>query len=78
MTGPPGRSVASPGPSRSPWPGGSGRLLTRVRFANRCVDMAHAHGSSFGLALDRGDTIFVGVFGAACAMAIIGGMQRFP
>jgi hypothetical protein len=25
-----------------------------------------------------GDLIFVAVFGAACAMAIIGGMQRFP
>jgi hypothetical protein len=31
-----------------------------------------------GLALGRGDLIFVAVFGAACAMAIIGGMQRFP
>jgi hypothetical protein len=35
-------------------------------------------GLSFGLALDRGDLIFVVVFGAACAMAIVGGMQRFP
>jgi hypothetical protein len=32
----------------------------------------------FGLALARGDVIFVTVFGAASAMAIIGGMQRFP
>jgi len=31
-----------------------------------------------GLALGRGDLIFVAVFGAACAMTIIGGMQRFP
>jgi hypothetical protein len=31
-----------------------------------------------GLALGRGDLIFVAVFGAAYAMAIIGGMQRFP
>jgi hypothetical protein len=35
-------------------------------------------GLGFGLALDRGDLIFVTVFGAACGMAIIGGMQRFP
>jgi hypothetical protein len=35
-------------------------------------------GAGFGLALDRGDAIFVTVFGAACTMAIIGGMQRFP
>jgi hypothetical protein len=35
-------------------------------------------GLGFGLALGRGDLIFVAVFGAACAMAIIGGMQRFP
>ena len=35
-------------------------------------------GLGFGLALGRGDVIFVGVFGAACAMAIIGGTQRFP
>jgi hypothetical protein len=35
-------------------------------------------GLGFGLALDRGDLIFVAVFGAACGMAIIGGMQRFP
>jgi hypothetical protein len=34
-------------------------------------------GLGFGLALDRGDLIFVAVFGAACAMATIGGMQRF-
>jgi hypothetical protein len=35
-------------------------------------------GLGFGLALDRGDLIFVAVFGAACAMLVIGGMQRFP
>ena len=35
-------------------------------------------GLGFGLAFARGDVIFVGVFGAACAMAIIGGTQRFP
>jgi hypothetical protein len=35
-------------------------------------------GLGFGLALDRGDLIFVAVFGAACGMAIVGGMQRFP
>jgi hypothetical protein len=35
-------------------------------------------GLGFGLALDRGDLIFVAVFGAACGMALIGGMQRFP
>lgn len=35
-------------------------------------------GLGFGLALGRGDLIFVAVFGAACAMAIIGGMQHEP
>ena len=35
-------------------------------------------GLGFGLALGRGDLIFVTVFGAACTMAIIGAMQRFP
>jgi hypothetical protein len=35
-------------------------------------------GLGFGLALDRGDVIFVAVFGAASTIAIIGGMQRFP
>jgi hypothetical protein len=35
-------------------------------------------GLGFGLALARGDVIFVAVFGAASAMAIVGGMQRFP
>ena len=64
------------------------RTPTRsIRKRKQCVDMALRWelialsllaGIGFGLALDRGDTIFVGVFGAACAMAIIGGMQRFP
>jgi hypothetical protein len=35
-------------------------------------------GLGFGLALDHGDLFFVAVFGAACGMAIIGGIQRFP
>jgi hypothetical protein len=79
--------VASPGPSRSPWPGGSRRLLTRVQFANsvhmaprswELIALSLLAGLGFGLALDRGDLIFVAVFGAACGMAIIGGMQRFP
>ena len=80
--------VACPGPSRSPWPGGSGRFTSPLSIHRQCVDMAPRSwelialsllaGLGFGLALDRGDTIFVGVFGAACAMAIIGGMQRFP
>jgi hypothetical protein len=35
-------------------------------------------GLGLGLAVDRGDLIFVAVFGAACGMTIIGGMQRFP
>jgi hypothetical protein len=35
-------------------------------------------GLGLGLALGRGDLIFVAVFGAACAMATIGGLQRFP
>jgi hypothetical protein len=79
--------VASPGPSRSPWPGGSRRLLTRVQFANsvqmaprswELIALSLLAGLGFGLALARGDLIFVAVFGAACAMATIGGMQRFP
>src|SRR5262245_50932730 len=35
-------------------------------------------GLGLGLALDRGDLIFVAVFGAVGGMAIIGGMQHFP
>jgi hypothetical protein len=79
--------VASPGPSRSPWPGGSRSLLTRVQFANsvhmaprswELIALSLLAGLGFGLALDRGDLIFVAVFGAACGMAILGGMQRFP
>jgi len=67
--------------------GGSGRLLLHSIFANR-VDMAPGlrelialsllAGLGCGLALGRGDLIFVTVFGAACTMAIIGAMQRFP
>ena len=65
-----------------------GALTYPRSIRKQCVDMAPRSwelialsllaGIGFGLALDRGDTIFVGVFGAACAMAIIGGMQRFP
>jgi hypothetical protein len=66
---------------------GSGRLLTRVQFANsvhmaprfgELIALSLLAGLGFGLALDRGDLIFVAVFGAVCGMAIIGGMQRFP
>jgi hypothetical protein len=35
-------------------------------------------GLGFGLALDHGDLFFVAVFGAACGMAVIGGIRRFP
>jgi hypothetical protein len=35
-------------------------------------------GLDFGLALARGDLIFVAVFGVVSAMTIIGGMRRFP
>ena len=79
--------VASPGPSRSPWRGAAGRLLTRVQFANsmhmaprswELIALSLLAGLGFGLALDRGDLIFIAVFGAACGMAIVAGMQRFP
>jgi hypothetical protein len=76
-----------PGPSRFPWPGGPGRLLTRVQFANsmhmaprswELIALSLLAGLGFGLALDHGDLFFVAVFGAACGMAIAGGIQRFP
>jgi hypothetical protein len=35
-------------------------------------------GLGLGLAFARGDPILIAVFGAASAMAIIGGMRRFP
>ena len=35
-------------------------------------------GLGLNIALDRGDLIFVAVFGAVGGMAIIGGMQHFP
>jgi hypothetical protein len=66
----------------SPWPGGSRRLLTRVQFANsvhmaprswELIALSLLAGLGFGLAVDRGDLIFVAVFGAACGMAIVGG-----
>ena len=74
-------------PVALPMPGGSRRLLTRVQFANsvqmaprswELIALSLLAGLGFGLTLARGDLIFVAVFGAACAMAIIGGMQRFP
>jgi hypothetical protein len=78
--------VASPDPSIRQRRVGALTYPRSIR--KQCVDMAPRSwelialsllaGIGFGLALDRGDTIFVGVFGAACAMAIIGGMQRFP
>ena len=65
----------------------AGALTYPRSIRKQCVDMAPRSwelialsllaGIGFGLALDRGDAIFVAVFGAACAMAIIGGMQRF-
>jgi hypothetical protein len=91
MTGRPvtGRKavMASPVLPCASRPGGPGRLLTRVQFANsmhmaprswELIALSLLAGLGFGLALDRGDLIFVAVFGAACGMAIIGGMQRFP
>jgi len=79
--------AASFSQSASPAFGWRGAYLTRVQFANS-VDMAPGlrelialsllAGLGCGLAFARGDVIFVGVFGAACAMAIIGGTQRFP
>jgi hypothetical protein len=58
-------------------PGGSGRLLTRVQFANS-VDMVPGSrelivlsllaGLGCGLALIHGDLLFVAVFGGAIAM----------
>jgi hypothetical protein len=66
----------------------SGRLFTCFQFANsvhmapprswELIALSLLAGLGFGLALDRGDLIFVAVFGAACGMAIVGGMQRFP
>jgi hypothetical protein len=68
----------------------AGRALAyprSIRKRKQCVDMALRWelialsllaAIGLGLALGRGDLIFVAVFGAACAMAIIGGMQRFP
>ena len=65
-----------------------GALTYPRSIRKRCVDMALRSwelialsllaGLGFGLALARGDVIFVAVFGAASTMAIIGGMQRFP
>jgi hypothetical protein len=74
-------------PARRYRGGGSGRLLTRLQFANRCVvaprsceliALSLLAAIGLGLALGRGDPIFVAVFAAACGMAIVGGMQRFP
>src|SRR6516165_2684172 len=68
-------------------PAGRGAYFARVQFANSVHMAPHLRelialsllaGLGFGLAFARGDVIFVGVFGAACAMAIIGGTQRFP
>ena len=80
------RPVASPGPSIRQRRAGALTYPRSIR--KQCVDMAPRSwelialsllaGLGFGLAFARGDVIFVGVFGAACAMAIIGGTQRFP
>jgi hypothetical protein len=82
----PGCVVASPDPSIRQRRVGALIYLRSIR--KQCMDMAPRSwelialsllaGLGFGLALDRGDLIFVAVFGAACGMAIIGGMQRFP
>ena len=81
--------VASPGPpalASQNWRAGA---LTYPRSIRKhCLKMAPRlrelialslpAGLGCGIALARGDAIFVVVFGAASAMAIIGGMQRFP
>ena len=67
----------------------AGGALTYSRsIRKQCVDMAPRSWElialsllaaiGLGLALGRGDPIFVAVFAAACGMAIVGGMQRFP
>ena len=73
---------------RAPMARRVGALTSSRSIRKQCVDMAPRSwelialsllaGIGFGLALDRGDAIFVAVFGAACAMAIIGGRQCFP
>ena len=78
--------VASPGPSIRQRRIGAFTYPHSIR--KQCVGMAPRSwelialsllaGLGLGLALDRGDLIFVAVFGAACGMAIIGGMERFP
>jgi hypothetical protein len=79
--------VASPGPSLPRRRVGALTYPRSIRKRKQCVDMALRWelialsllaAIGLGLALGRGDLIFVAVFGAACAMAIIGGMQRFP
>jgi hypothetical protein len=61
--------------------------LTRFQFANNMhmaprswelIALSLLAGLGFGLALDHGDLFFVAVFGAACGMAVIGGIRRFP
>src|SRR5262245_13315548 len=64
-------------------PRGVGALTcaNRVDMAPRLpelIALSLLAGLGCGLALGRGDLIFVTVFGAACTMAIIGAMQRFP
>ena len=57
--------------------------LIRKRYAMaprswELIALSLLAGLGFGLALDRGDLIFIAVFGAACGMAIVAAMQRFP
>jgi hypothetical protein len=68
-------------------PAGRGAYLSRVQFANsmhmaprswELIALSLLAGLGFGLALDHGDLFFVAVFGGACGMAIVGGIQRFP
>ena len=80
--------VASPGPVALPMARRAGALTYPRSIRKQCVDMAPRSWElialsllaaiGLGLALGRGDPIFVAVFAAACGMAIVGGMQRFP
>ena len=84
MTRPAISVMASPG-RRFESPRGSGRLLTRVQFANsvhmaprswELIALSLLAGLGFGLALVRGGQIFVAVFDAAITVAIIEAQSR--
>ena len=75
--------MPSPGPS--PHTGGSGRLLTRVQFANmwnmasglkELIALSLLAGLGCGVALIHGDVLFVAVFCLAIAMTIVEAIIR--